>query len=106
MRDGDAKHLPGLRARSKRRGRVFHADVHVAADEAQSFVAHQRAGEKPGFAKDLKAITNSEHEASGTGEARDGVHYGREAGDCPSAQVVAIRKTARQDDRVKAADVL
>src|SRR6266702_5865495 len=106
MRNGNSEHLAGPRDGGERRGRRLYADVHVTADEAQSFIAHQSAGQKTGFAENLKTIANAEHQASGPGETRNGVHHRREAGNRAGAQVIAVREATGQNDGVKAGEVL
>src|SRR4029077_542502 len=106
MRDWDTQNLSGLRGGSEWRGRGFHPNVHVTADETQSFIAHQGAGEKAGFAENLEAIANAQHEATGTSEACDGVHHRRETRDRAGAQIIAVRETAGQNDGVKTCEVL
>ena len=97
---------PARAGGSERRGRGFHANVHVAADEAQPLVAHQRAGQKPRFAENLEAIANAQHQAARAREARDGIHHRRKTGDGAGAQVVAVRESAGQNDGVEAGEVL
>ena len=70
------------------------------ADEVQIAIANQRARQKPGFAKDLKAVADSEHKPAAFGKLLDRVHHGRKARERAGAQVVAVRKAAGKDHRV------
>ena len=55
---------PGRVAAGERRLRVLDPDVLHFADEAELRVAHQHAGQKAGFAQDLEAVADPEHEAA------------------------------------------
>src|SRR5262249_55903356 len=58
------------------------------------------------FAEDLEAVADAEHEPARLRMARYGLHDRGEAGDRATAQVVAIRESARQHDAVDVAQVL
>jgi hypothetical protein len=72
------------------------------ADEAQIGVAHQDAGQEPGFDQDLKAIADTENQPALGGMSSHRVHDGRPRGDCPAAQIIAIGKAAGQQDEISA----
>ena len=72
----------------------------VAANELETAVANERAGEQTGFDQDLKPVAYAEHEAAIAREPAHGLHHGRELGDGAAAQVIAISEAAGQDDGV------
>ena len=57
---------------------------------------HQGSGQQAAFAQDLKAVTNTQDEPAVRREALDCLHHRGEASDSPAAQVVSVRKPARQ----------
>jgi len=79
--------------------------VHVAADEAETGVAHHGAGEEAGFEKDLEAVADAEDEAAVFCEFGDGIHDRRKASDGAGAEIVAVGKAAGEDDGVAAVEV-
>ena len=105
MADGNADHLaPGVLARPGG-DRVFHFQVHVAADVLQGIVPPHRARQEPGFEQDLEAIADARDVATAGGEPSNLFHDRREARDGAGAQVVAVGKPAGQDDHVGAAQI-
>src|SRR5215213_2967083 len=50
------------------------------ADEFQIGIAHQDAGQKPGFAQDLEAVADAEHEAAARRMGANRIHHGGAAG--------------------------
>ena len=64
VRDADVDHLALPVA--AREGRVVALDPQglAVADEVQVGVAHQDARQQPGFAQDLEAVADAEHEAA------------------------------------------
>ena len=75
-------------------------EAQFAADEFEAAIADQRAGEQAGFGQDLEAVADAEHEPAIGGELLDGLHDGREFGDRPAAQVVAIGEASGEDDGI------
>ena len=100
--DGEFDHLARRVAAGERRLGVLDPDVLHFADEAELRVAHQHAGQKAGFAKDLKAVADPEHEAPARSVVGDRPHDRRSRGDCAAAQIVTVREAARQDDEIEA----
>ena len=72
------------------------------ADELEVGVAHQDAGKKPGFAQDLEAVADAEHEAAARRMGADRIHHGRAAGNGAAAQIIAVGEAAGQDHEVGA----
>ena len=103
----DRDRQPRFRAaRLRERSVVFdHHAIDLAADEAQSLVGQQRAGQQARLAEDLKAVADAEHEPALAGELGDGLHHRREARDRAHAQVVAIAEAAGHDHGIGAAQV-
>src|SRR4029077_705418 len=100
MRDGKLEDLSLLRGVGEQRVRLLDADVHVAADEAEAAIAHHRAGKQAGFAKSLEAVTDAQDHAAAFGEFLDGLHHRRKTRNRASPQIVAVRKSAGQNDSV------
>ncbi len=82
------------------------AEVDLLADVALIAIAHEGAREEAGFAEDLKAVADTQDEAAGCGELRDGLHDGGELGDGAGAEVVAIGEAARDEDGVAVLEIV
>src|SRR5262245_19383178 len=76
------------------------ADVDVLADELQTAVAQQRARQQTGFAQNLEAVADAQNNTAVTRETLDGFHDGRKARDRACPQVIPIRESAGQNNRV------
>ena len=94
MGDGDAQNLAWGAAGGEGAGRRLGAEMRPLAAELQVLVAHERAGEQPGFAEDLEAVAASDHRLAVGGVALQRAHDGGEAGDGAGAQVVAVGEAA------------
>src|SRR5208282_5076360 len=64
-----------------------------------------RAGQQPSLQQDLKAVADAKHRAASFGKFRYGLHYRRKTRDGAGAQIVAVRKAAGKDQRVKARQI-
>src|SRR5438552_16558899 len=73
VRDGNLKNLALLGGVGRRRVRLLDTDVHVAADESQSTIAHHRAGKQAGFAQNLEAVADAQDRASALRGFPDGL---------------------------------
>src|SRR3954447_10526439 len=80
---------------------LFHAQPLLLADKLKAGIAHERAGEQSGFAEDLKAVANTQHDPALLRESFDAAHYWREACDSPASQIITIGKAARQNQTIK-----
>jgi hypothetical protein len=89
-----------LRGVGERSVGLFDANVDVAANKTQAAVAHHRAGEQARFAQNLEAVANAQDHAAALGEFLDRLHHRRKARDGAGAQIVAVGKSAGQDDGV------
>src|SRR5437764_500903 len=78
----------------------------MAADKAQTGIAHHGAGEQASFTQDLESVADAEHHAATFGKFFDRLHDRRKAGDRAGAQIVAVGETAGQNDGVAASQVL
>ena len=78
-----------------------HLQIDRRAQEGETPVLLQRAGQQVGFGEHLKAVADADHRAAGGGERRNRRHDRREAGDRPRAQVVAMGETPGEHDRIK-----
>ena len=93
-------HLPHLEPAGEGRVGALYAQVHGMADEAQPPVAAQGPVKQVGFGKDLEAVADAQHQASGSGKGCHFLHDGAEAGHRAGAQVVTVGEPAGQDDAV------
>ncbi len=102
--DGQTQHLALLRRR--RVGRVGGGDrqAQFAADEFEAAIADQRAGQQAGLDQDLEAVADAEHEPAIGGELADSRHHGRELGDGPAAEVIAVGEAAGEDHGIDIAE--
>ena len=66
----------------------------------RSRVAHQDARQQAAFAENLETVADAEHIAAARGMGAHRVHDLGAAGDGAAAQIVAIGKTAGQDDEI------
>ena len=105
VRDRHFQHLASARGAGEGRVGVLDANMDLAAEKPEPFVAHHRAGKQSSFEKDLKAVADAEDETAGAREAVDGAHHRRKAGDGASAEVVAEREAAGEDDGVESGNV-
>ena len=103
--DGDLQHFTLLQLVGEGAVGGFDAQMDLFADVLEAGVAHERAGEQAGLGEDLEAVADAENEAAVAGEALDGLHDGREAGNGAGAQVVAVGESAGDEDGVDAAEV-
>ena len=83
MGDRHADHLPGIVAAGERRIRTLDPQMHVMADELQSRIAHEHAGQQAGLAEDLEAVADPEHQAAAGREIAHRVHHGARAAIAP-----------------------
>src|SRR5713226_1076859 len=105
VRDGNLENLALLRGVGKRRIRLLDADVHVAADEAQGTIAHHRAREQTRFAKNLEPVANTQNHAAALRKFLDRLHYRGKTRDGARAKIIAVGKSAGQDDGVAICEV-
>src|SRR5262249_47356337 len=61
MFDGDGEHVAHATEGATDRADRLHPHAHVAADEAEAAIGHQRARQQPRFAEDLEAVADAEH---------------------------------------------
>ena len=104
--DRHGQHLPFLAPCVNGEFVVSTRNLDGLADEFQSRVAQQRAGQQAAFAEDLEAVADAQHEPAIGGELLDSLHHRRELGDRSAAQVVAVGEAAGQDDSIDIAELL
>src|SRR5450759_5064910 len=90
MRHRHADYLARIVVAGERRVGALDPQIDVAADEAQILAAHQYPRQQAGFAQDLEAVADAEHQPALCREAAHRVHYRRARRDRPAAQVVAL----------------
>ena len=98
--DGDLEHLASGQCAGEGRVGRLGAQMHLLADVFESGIAHEGTWQQAGFAEDLEAVADAEHEATGSGKALHGLHDRREVRDGTGAQVVAIGETAGDQDGI------
>jgi hypothetical protein len=76
-----------------------------ATDEVLLAVAPQDTGQQSGFAQDLEAVADADNRFAHARECRYGIHDWRKTRDGSGAQVIAVRKATRQNQRVVGAQV-
>ena len=104
VRDGQPETPAALgRAGERRIGRL-HPQRHRPADEFQPAIAHQRARQQPSFHQNLESVAHAQHQPARGRELLHRVHHRRKLGDGAAAQVIAVSKTARQNDCVQIAE--
>ena len=81
-------------------GIVLNGQLHFAADEMQMGIAHEGAGQEARFGDDLEAIADAQNLEAFCGLGADIRHDGRARGDGAAAQIIAIGKTAGDDDEI------
>jgi hypothetical protein len=59
-----------------------------------------------GFAEDLKAVADSQYEATVSGESSDALHYRGEACDRTASQVISVAEASWQNDAIRLAEIL
>src|SRR5207302_10999364 len=106
VRDGDFQDLAFPRGVGEGRIGLLDTNVDVAADKAKAGIAHHCAGKQARLAERLKTVADTEDHAAGAREFFDGLHHRRKARDRASAEIVAVRETAGQDDGVAIRKVL
>src|SRR5688572_11512697 len=79
--------------------------MHPVTYERKPGVGQHSARQQSCLKQDLEPITDAKHRPVGTRKALDRRHDGREASDCAGPQMVTMRKTAWQHNRVEAGDV-
>ena len=80
--------------------RVLDPHVLHLAQESALGVAHQHARQEPGFAQNLEAVADAEHQPAARGVVVDRLHDRGARGDRAAAQIVAVGESARQDDEI------
>jgi chromosome segregation ATPase len=68
----------------------------------QKVSARISAGQQTRFAQNLEAVADADDQLSGRGFLHDRAHDRRKARDGAAAQIIAVRKAPRQNDRVEA----
>ncbi len=79
---------------------ILDSHVYVIADEMQIAIANQRAGQQAGFAQNLKAVANPQHQISFRGEFFHRIHHRGKPRQGPGAQIISVRKTPGNDHGV------
>jgi hypothetical protein len=105
VRDRDLQNLSGTRGAGERRIRVFHADVHLAAEKAQSLIAQHGTGKKSSFEKDLESVADAKNQSARFGKAVQRAHDRRKARDRSRAEIIAVGKAAWEQDGVVAGEI-
>src|SRR5579862_2198648 len=106
MPDGNGQDFALMARPGKRSLRVFHPYLNRFADVFQSYIPHQRSRQQARFAQDLEPVADTENQSASIGELSHRLHHGRELGDGPRAQIVAVGEPARHDDSVAMLEIV
>src|SRR6266478_2714851 len=106
MRDRNLENLALGGGVRKRRIRLLHPDVDVAADEPQAAVAHHRARQQTRLQQNLKPVADPQHHPTAFRKLADRFHYRRKSRNRACAQIVPIGEPARQNNGVAIGQVL
>jgi hypothetical protein len=104
--DGYLEDLAFRQAPRKRTIGGFDAEMNLFADVFEAGVAHQGAGKQAGLGEDLESVADAQDQASGSGEALNRLHDGRKAGDGAGAEVIAVGKSAGDQDGIDSLEVV
>ncbi len=102
MGDGQVQDLARLEAVREARVGILDPDGHRLTAKMEAVIADQHAWQQAGLAQDLEAVADADDRPPRRGRLLHRRHDGREAGDGSGAEIVAVGKTAGQDDRVRA----
>src|SRR5947209_15915181 len=94
------QHLTRPALRSERRRSALDPQVHRLADVLEPRIPQQRSRQQSRLTKDLKTITDAEHQPAALRELSHSSHHRREAREGTGAQVIAIRKPTRHNHRI------
>src|SRR5882762_9601286 len=75
----------------------------MLAAELKRTIPDQSARKQAGLAEDLKTVADAQDQPAIGGKGLHGLHDGAETGNRPGAQIVAVAKSARNDDRLTVA---
>src|SRR5450830_621124 len=103
--NGQPEHLPGLAAACEHSVRILDAHRYGVAEKGQVTVAQQGARQQSCFCEQLEAVADAQDHASPAGKPDHRLHERCEPRDGSRPQVIAVRKTARQDHAVEARQV-
>jgi hypothetical protein len=84
----------------KRRIRNFNPQRDKITNKSQRPISDERTGKQAGFAQDLEPVASAEHKLAGSRIADHRPHDGRETRDRTAPEIIAVGKTARQNNRV------
>src|SRR3989442_4401051 len=84
---------------------AFDLHIYMSADEMQLTIANQSPRQQTCFAQNLKAIADAQNQIAFRGKSFHRVHDRRKAGQRSGTQVIAVRKTARNDHGIVTAQV-
>src|SRR6266568_2404787 len=100
MRDGNFQDLTLLGSRREGCVGLLDTNVDMAANVAQTCIAHHGTGKQAGFEKNLEAIANSQHEAATLSKSFDRLHYWREPRNRSGPKVITVGESTGQDKGV------
>ena len=98
--DGEMQDLAGQVFAGEAAGWAFHANRNGFATEMKAAVADEDAGEKSRFTKNLEAVADAEDGLALLGGLLDRLHDGREPGDGPAAEIIAIGEPPGQNNEI------
>lgn len=98
--DGEIQDLPFGGGVCEGGVRGFDAEVDGAADELEGVIPDEGTGEEAGFGENLEPIAKAHDATAGVSELGNRADDGREFRDGSAAEIVAVAKTAGDNDGV------
>jgi len=83
----------------------FDAKMNLPANVLESGIPHQSPGKQARFSKYLESVTDAEDQAARGGKTFDGLHHRGKPGNSAGSQVVAVGKSARNNNRIDSSQV-
>src|SRR6266436_1743475 len=105
MGDRHAQHAARLQLMREGCAGALYSYVYVVADKVQISISNQRSWKQAGLTQDLKTIANAQHQIAFCGKRFHRIHDGGKTGQRSSAQIVAVRKAAGNDQGIVTAQV-
>ena len=100
MRNWNPQNASFRRRPRKRRCPVANPQKDMLATKLQISIAHKRPRQKPRFAQNLKAVANAQNQPARLRKSRHRPHHRAKPRNRPRPQIIAVRKTARNQHRV------
>lgn len=102
------RHLQGavVEFSGKRRTFAYRLNMNIFADKLGVFVVQQSTRQQASIGQNLESVANAHHIAAPAGVCGHFVHDRRKPGNGPRAEIITIRKSARQQNNIHALQVV